>query len=102
MFVKRMVVTAVLLVGSIGLVAQTPGAAQTKAVAAANRGDKLDINSATADQLKGLPGIGDAYATRIIQGRPYANKAQLAGKGVLPQATYDKVKDQIVASRAKR
>ena len=83
-------------------VAQTPGAAQSKAVAAANAGDKLDINTATADQLKGIPGIGDAYASRIIKGRPYANKTQLVNKGVLPQATYDKVKDRIVASQAKK
>ena len=104
MFVRRMIAGAVLLVGSMGVVAvaQTPSAAQTKAMAAANTGDKLDINSATADQLKGIPGIGDAYAARIIKGRPYANKTQLVGKGVLPQATYDKVKDRIVASQAKR
>ena len=103
MFVRRMVAVAVLLMGSVGLaVAQTPKVAQAKAVAAANTGDKLDINSATADQLKGIPGIGDAYAARIIKGRPYGNKGQLVGRGVLPQATYDKVKDQIVASQAKK
>ena len=104
MFVRRMVAGAVLLVGMMGLgaVAQTPGAAQGKAMAAANAGDKLDVNSATAEQLKALPGIGDAYAARIIKGRPYANKTQLVGKGVLPQATYDKVKDRIVASHARQ
>lgn len=104
MLVRRVMLAAVLLMGSMagGAVAQTPGAAQTKAVAAANAGDKLDVNSATVDQLKALPGIGDAYAARIVKGRPYANKTQLVGKGVLPQATYDKVKDQIVASKAKK
>lgn len=106
MFVRRMVAAAVVLVGmSVGTgwaVAQTPSAAQAKAVAAANSGDKLDVNSATADQLKGLPGVGDAYAARIIKGRPYANKTQLVGRGVLPQATYDKLKDMVVASRAKK
>jgi DNA uptake protein ComE-like DNA-binding protein len=61
----------------------------------------LDINTATADQLKSLPGIGDAYADRIVRGRPYTAKNQLTQKGIIPQATYDKIKDQIIAHRVK-
>ena len=61
----------------------------------------LDINTATADQLKALTGIGDAYSKRIIDGRPYTTKNQLVTKGIIPQATYDKVKDQIIAHRPK-
>jgi competence protein ComEA len=61
----------------------------------------LDINTATPDQLKALSGIGDAYTQRIIAGRPYTAKNQLVTRGVIPQAAYDKVKDQIIAHRPK-
>src|ERR1700733_4102770 len=61
----------------------------------------LDINTATADQLKAFPGIGDAYSKRVIDGRPYTAKNQLVTRGILPQATYNKIKDQIIASHPK-
>src|SRR5215470_5995823 len=68
-------------------------------VYAADKAEPLDINTATVDQLKALPGIGDAYSEKIIKHRPYKRKDELVQKKVIPQATYDKIKDQIVAKQ---
>ncbi len=59
----------------------------------------IDINSASAADLEGIPGIGKAYSAKIIGGRPYPNKLQLVQKKVLTQALYDKIKDQIIAKQ---
>jgi DNA uptake protein ComE-like DNA-binding protein len=70
---------------------------QPKTATAKQDAALLDLNSAGEDDLKALPGIGDTYAKKIIAGRPYTNKTQLLSRKILPKATYDKVKDKVVA-----
>lgn len=98
-FTVALTLLALVLAPHLGHAQQKPAVA---AKSAASKTAPVDLNSATEAELQALPGVGDAYAKKIIAGRPYAKKDQLVSRKILPKATYDKIKGQVVAKQPKK
>ena len=103
--IRIMLLALLLSVGMTASISYANAAKQTPDSGAAMKAqtkpsDKLvDINSANADALKALPGIGDKYSQKIIDGRPYVRKTDLVRKKIIPQATYNKIASLIIAKQ---
>jgi len=105
---KRLIALLIVTLFSTGLLsapaawAQAPKTAPAPAAKSDTKGTghaPLDLNTASEADLKMVPGIGDAYAKKIVENRPYKRKDELVKKKVVPQATYDKIKDHVTAKQ---
>ena len=103
----RVMIAFCALALTVGLVQPAMANASQGTKKAADTGTKkstkpVDLTTASKDELTALPGIGDAYSQKIIDGRPYSGKDDLVNKKIVPQATYDKIKNMVVAKQPKK
>jgi competence protein ComEA len=96
------VAAALALIVPAAAVADQKPAAKPPATAKPPAAPLLDLNTATRADLVALPGIGEAYADKIIAGRPYKAKSELVSKKIVPEATYKQIVDKVIAHQAKK
>lgn len=99
-FAGKAILTGALIFTTLGIAMPVRAQSSTAATTAKMHAHQVDINSATMEQLKAIPGIGDAYAQKIIDGRPYKSKYDLVRKKILPSATYRKISDRLIAKQS--
>jgi competence protein ComEA len=99
LFVLSLFATSAFAQGGTAPAAGKKAPASDSAATKTKKSDLVDINAASKEELTALPGIGDAYSQKIIDGRPYTTKRDLLTKKIVPQATYDQIKDKIIAHR---
>ena len=90
----------IVAVASSVLAQSTPHAAAAP-ITTAQQSEPIDINTASAAELKALPGIGDVYSAKIIKGRPYQRKDQLVSRKIIPPSTYNKIRNLVTAKQPK-
>jgi competence protein ComEA len=96
------IVLALGVLGGAGVAQLAPSAVHAMMAPTTPAANLVDINSASKADLSALPGIGDVYSQKIIDGRPYNTKTDLLNRKIVPSATYAKIKNLIIATHPKK